>query len=100
MLEDQRNRLVQNMRQQQTNFNSIQSGQKTINNFILMQRESKDQIESKINQTQKLINDITALILVITVHLSEREMPVFKKEKAILYRNMIKKFSALEKNNA
>jgi len=57
-------------------------------------------MQNRINQTEKLINDISGLLMVVTVFLAEKELPIFKKEKGILYKNMIQKFSALEKNNS
>lgn len=69
-------------------MSDIQTGTKSINT-LFKNKNDVDNISNRIDQNEKLVRDMSALYQVITVHLAEREVPVFKKEKALIYKRMI-----------
>lgn len=98
-LEQQKLRMITSQKSQQRNLQSLQDGKKNVNTLFKNQNDVTH-LSNRLDQNDKLIKDLASLKDIISIYLVERFIPVFKKEKSLMYKRMISQFSVIEKNNS
>ena len=83
----------------QSDLDHVQTGKKTIRTILKTEKDTGTMVNS-IEHTEKELENLQALLELVTIYLGEEVIPLFKNEKLNVYSRLMQQFNVMEINNA